>query len=812
MKTMKGLILTIFTLVLFSITVNAQCSTTVSFDVWLNASQSSSQDQELNGAVTSITFNLDFYGPGGEWPADMIVVIYSPNGNCVGGEGYNIDPPSTCMEIDFPYNWTTTANGFYTYTMYLPDNYLSGDGTWYFTVQNGWTIANNTNYDLDIILNGICEQEGGCYNPWACNYDPDAPYEDNSICIYPEFGYDCDGNCITDSDGDGICDMFEVPGCSDFAACNYSSSATDDDGTCWYANIDEDCSGNSLLPTFNNAPVDITVSCSNIGTPATVYASISPFASEFEQNYNPDGNCYAANWIVDVIMTEQTIPGSCPGNYSIVREYTGTDCMGRQCFHSQTVSVVDNTPPEFTTGLETQTTTCPIQVSFPNAGAIDACSEPLDLIIGMEESIPGVCDGEYTLYRTVTAIDACGNSSTAEQSIIIIDETAPVWTELLPSPVISDEIEIGDFGTPQAEDLCSNTSISVTSEIGPGACPLAVELTKTFIATDDCGNESEPFIQVINETTDLVSYVTGIVDVTCSYSSDGSVDIETLGGVGPYVTDFGNLDQEALPAGDYNIIVSDDNLCSTVLEFTIGAPPALQLELESFLPECTVPNSGVISANAAGGTGDLTIDWGGINPNSVIAGEYSITVYDENGCSTSNDITVEPAIIPIDGELEGDTEVMIGDSSLYEYDFTAGSTYEWTFYGADSLVVSDIFAISLLWSTEGEGLVCVQETNSSGCVGEEVCLNINVSMGLEELFGDNEIIVFPNPNRGEFSCILTEFERLQDWILLDINGSELSRGKVRSSTNTFKFNFNELSAGQYILVIDDKAIPILIEH
>ena len=59
----------------------SQCSTTVSFDVWLSASQSSNQNVELNGEVTSITFNLDFYGPGGEWPADMIVVIYSPKTN-----------------------------------------------------------------------------------------------------------------------------------------------------------------------------------------------------------------------------------------------------------------------------------------------------------------------------------------------------------------------------------------------------------------------------------------------------------------------------------------------------------------------------------------------------------------------------------------------------------------------------------------------------------------------------------------------------------------------------------------------------------
>ena len=81
------------------------------------------------------------------------------------------------------------------------------------------------------------------------------------------------------------------------------------------------------------------------------------------------------------------------------------------------------------------------------------------------------------------------------------------------------------------------------------------------------------------------------------------------------------------------ITVSDDNLCSTILEFTIGAPPALQLELEASLPECTVPNSGVISANAAEVLDQLLIR--GINPYSVIAGDYTVTVLDENGCSIS---------------------------------------------------------------------------------------------------------------------------------------------------------------------------------
>ena len=29
---------------------------------------------------------------------------------------------------------------------------------------------------------------------------------DDGGCLYPEFGEDCDENCILDSDGDGICE------------------------------------------------------------------------------------------------------------------------------------------------------------------------------------------------------------------------------------------------------------------------------------------------------------------------------------------------------------------------------------------------------------------------------------------------------------------------------------------------------------------------------------------------------------------------------------------------------------------------------
>ena len=53
-------------------------------------------------------------------------------------------------------------------------------------------------------------------------------------CTYPEEGYDCDGNCLNDTDMDGICDPFEVAGCTDASALNYNPEATDENGFCAY--------------------------------------------------------------------------------------------------------------------------------------------------------------------------------------------------------------------------------------------------------------------------------------------------------------------------------------------------------------------------------------------------------------------------------------------------------------------------------------------------------------------------------------------------------------------------------------------------
>jgi hypothetical protein len=121
----------------------------------------------------------------------------------------------------------------------------------------------------------------GCTDATACNYNDGAQYDDGS-CYYAEQFYGCDGACLNDADGDGICDELEIAGCQDAEACNYDETATDDDGNCEYveptllpgdapacglffSGYSEGSSNNKFLEIYN--PTDAAISLDGYAFP-----------------------------------------------------------------------------------------------------------------------------------------------------------------------------------------------------------------------------------------------------------------------------------------------------------------------------------------------------------------------------------------------------------------------------------------------------------------------------------------------------------------------------------------------------------------
>ena len=108
-------------------------------------------------------------------------------------------------------------------------NDINGDGICDDDSIPGCTYDVACNYDPSASINdGSCDFTScyGCTDIEACNYSPAATI-DNGVCWYAEASYDCDYNCLIDSDGDGVCDELEVYGCTDEEACNFEPGATE---------------------------------------------------------------------------------------------------------------------------------------------------------------------------------------------------------------------------------------------------------------------------------------------------------------------------------------------------------------------------------------------------------------------------------------------------------------------------------------------------------------------------------------------------------------------------------------------------------
>jgi hypothetical protein len=164
----------------------------------------------------------------------------------------------------------------------------------------GCMISLACNYDPAATVNdGSCEflscLNFGCNDPLACNYDTNADYNDGT-CVYANAPYDCNGNCVEDTDGDGVCDVYETYGCTDTTACNYNDTVTEDDGNCTYAVAPYDCFGLCVNDTDGDGLCDelevsgcTDVEACNYDNNSTDFDnSICEYA---EPNYDCDGNC-----------------------------------------------------------------------------------------------------------------------------------------------------------------------------------------------------------------------------------------------------------------------------------------------------------------------------------------------------------------------------------------------------------------------------------------------------------------------------------------------------------------------------------------
>ncbi len=219
----------------------------------------------------------------------------------------------------------------------------------------------------------------------------------------------------------------------------------------------------------------------------------------------------------EVTYEDQRVSGGCAGQ--IIRTYTAIDACENASTFVQIIDLFDNVAPEFTAfPIDTSAECDDVPAVSDLIDAEDNCSDVEIEYLGHVRA-DGDCPSNYTLTRTWSATDECGNETLRSQVIIISDTTAPEFT-FVPASFSHECDETPDYGTAEAEDNCGSVTVTYDDEIVGNLCELVI--TRTWTATDECENSATAVqvIAIIDTTAPEFSFVPGDLTHECDATPD----------------------------------------------------------------------------------------------------------------------------------------------------------------------------------------------------------------------------------------------------------------------------------------------------
>ena len=221
---------------------------------------------------------------------------------------------------------------------------------------------------------------------------------------------------------------------------------------------------------------------------------------------------------------------------TLVVTFTITDACGNSALWTAEYTVEDNQGPELIgipasmTGNNAMDCSTPIP-NPPIVTAIDNCTTPSTITFSSVSTqvMNGSCsEFEYTVTRTWSVSDECGNVTDSIQIIEVIDNLSPSFTAP-PDVVIEcsdDPDDLGITGDVVNEaDNCDQNLVTTYSDIiTPGSCPQEFTIERTWRVRDTCGNVTGK-VQTILVTDSQAPTFTVPADIVidCSQVNDMSV-------------------------------------------------------------------------------------------------------------------------------------------------------------------------------------------------------------------------------------------------------------------------------------------------
>ena len=204
-----------------------------------------------------------------------------------------------------------------------------------------------------------------------------------------------------------------------------------------------------------------------------------------------------------------------------------------------------------------------------------------------------------------------------------------------------------------------------------------------------------------------------ISNVLCLGNANGSINMTPAGGDGVYSYLWSNSaitqDISSLLAGTYTVTITDGNSCTGQSTYTVTQPNNLTSSAVVTNPLCNGDATGSIDLNVLGGTIPYSYLWSngftGQDPSLLLAGSYTVTITDFNGCTRVriSTVTNPPAITATLSTSGANCGSLNGTASVTASGGTGTLTYLWN-TGATTNSISGLAA--------GNYTVTVTDANS----------------------------------------------------------------------------------------------------